>query len=79
MKKIYLWIVSSMFLFSSCETLSQLPGLGGNGVSETEAGAGIKEALGNGVIGAVLQLNKTDGFFKDAFLQDSIATRCKKD
>jgi len=78
MKKIYLWIVSSMFLFSSCETLSQLPGLGGNGVSETEAGAGIKEALGNGVIGAVLQLNKTDGFFKDAFYKILLPPDAKK-
>lgn len=37
------------------------------GVSEGEAGAGIKEALGQGLVRAVLQLNKPDGFFKDAF------------
>jgi len=35
----------------------------GSGVSEAEAGQGIKEALTQGVINAVLNLNKTDGFF----------------
>lgn len=33
------------------------------GVSENEAGQGIKEALLKGVTSAVLNLNKTDGFF----------------
>lgn len=33
------------------------------GVSEGEAGQGIKEALTQGVTNAVLNLNKTDGFF----------------
>ncbi len=36
------------------------------GVTEAEAGAGIKEALGQGLVKAVLQLNRPDGFFKDA-------------
>ena len=35
----------------------------GSGVSENEAGQGIKEALTQGVTNAVLNLNKTDGFF----------------
>ena len=78
MKKIYLWLLSVTIFFSSCETLSQLPGLGGNGVTEQEAGAGIKEALGNGVIGAVLQLNKTDGFFKDALYKILLPPDAKK-
>lgn len=34
-----------------------------SGVSEAEAGQGIKEALTQGVTNAVLNLNKTDGFF----------------
>jgi hypothetical protein len=34
-----------------------------SGVTEDEAGQGIKQALSNGVITAVLNLNKTDGFF----------------
>lgn len=33
------------------------------GISENEAGQGIKEALSKGVTTAVLNLNKTDGFF----------------
>jgi Protein of unknown function (DUF4197) len=36
---------------------------GGGGVTEDEAGQGIKEALSKGVTNAVLNLNKTDGFF----------------
>lgn len=32
-------------------------------VTEGEAGMGIKQALSNGVVSAVLNLNKTDGFF----------------
>lgn len=35
----------------------------GSGISESEAGQGIKEALSQGVTNAVLNLNKTDGFF----------------
>lgn len=35
----------------------------GSGVTENEAGQGIKEALTQGVTNAVLNLNKTDGFF----------------
>ena len=34
-----------------------------SGISENEAGQGIKEALTQGVTNAVLNLNKTDGFF----------------
>jgi hypothetical protein len=58
--------------------LSTLPGMSGNGVTEAEAGAGIKEALGNGVIGAVLQLNKTDGFLKMLCIKFYFP-RCQKD
>lgn len=36
---------------------------GASGVTENEAGQGIKEALSQGVTNAVLNLNKTDGFF----------------
>ena len=35
----------------------------GSGVTENEAGSGIKEALLQGITTAVLNLNKTDGFF----------------
>ena len=37
------------------------------GLSQDEAGMGIKEALTQGVTTAVLNLNKTDGFFGSAF------------
>ncbi|HRE38480.1 MAG TPA: DUF4197 domain-containing protein [Chitinophagaceae bacterium] len=44
----------------------KLPGILSNkssGITENEAGQGIKEALLQGVTNAVLNLNKTDGFF----------------
>lgn len=44
--------------------LQKAPSTGG--VTENEAGAGIKEALSQGVANAVLNLNKTDGFFGSA-------------
>lgn len=43
------------------KALSKLGSSGG--VTENEAGMGIKEALTQGVTNAVLNLNKTDGFF----------------
>lgn len=64
MRKLLSVIVLSLSL-SSCDILSNLPT--GGGVSEAEAGQGIKEALGQGLVKAVLQLNRPDGFFKDAF------------
>jgi hypothetical protein len=66
MKK-FLLLISIPLIFSSCEVLSQLPGATGNGVTENEAGQGIKEALGQGLLRAVFNLNKTDGFFGSAF------------
>lgn len=58
-------IICLSIVMSSCDILSKLPT--GVGVSEAEAGQGIKEALGQGLVKAVLQLNRPDGFFKDAF------------
>jgi hypothetical protein len=50
--------------FSQLGKLKNLVSKGtGSGVSENEAGQGIKEALAKGVTTAVLNLNKTDGFF----------------
>ena len=65
MKKLITIILLSVTL-SSCEILTNLPTGTGGGVTETEAADGIKEALGQGLVKAVLQLNKEDGFFKDA-------------
>jgi hypothetical protein len=47
------------------KVLSIKPGTGS--VTENEAGSGIKEALLQGVSNAVLNLNKTDGFFGSDF------------
>ena len=66
MKKILSIIILSIAL-SSCDVLSKLPTGTFGGVTEAEAGQGIKEALSQGLVKAVLQLNREDGFFKDAF------------
>ncbi len=65
MKKLLAVALLSISL-SSCDVLSNLPNVGG-GVTEAEAGQGIKEALSQGLVKAVLKLNKEDGFFGDAF------------
>ena len=52
-------------LFYGCEVIKQIPQ--STGITEAEAADGIKEALSQGLAGAVLKLNKEDGFFKDAF------------
>lgn len=64
MKKLLVIAVLSVCC-NSCDVLTNLPGTGG--VTESEAAAGIKEALSQGLVKAVLQLNREDGFFKDAF------------
>ncbi|HRI23268.1 MAG TPA: DUF4197 domain-containing protein [Ferruginibacter sp.] len=64
MKKIVTCLLISS-LFCGCDVIKQLPQ--STGVTEAEAGEGIKEALSQGLVKAVLQLNKEDGFFKDAF------------
>ncbi|MBC7508513.1 MAG: DUF4197 domain-containing protein [Ferruginibacter sp.] len=67
-------------LFTGCDVLQQLPqaaGAGG-GVTEAEAGQGIKEALSQGLVKAVLQLNREDGFFKDALYKVLLPPDAKK-
>ena len=88
MKRIYLVCLSLVVLFHSCEVMSQiklpkfpkLPQISGNnsGVTEAEAGQGIKEALSQGLAKAVLQLNKEDGFFKDMFYKILMPPDAKK-
>lgn len=63
---------------NSCEILTNLPTGTGGGVTETEAADGIKEALGQGLVKAVLQLNKEDGFFKDALYKVLLPPDAKK-
>src|SRR5262245_38878173 len=60
--------LSSLFLISSeAPAQIKLPGIFKKiptaGISEKEAGQGVKEALSQGVGNAILNLHKTDGFF----------------
>lgn len=53
--------------FSQINLSKLIPKKNATGVSQDEAGMGIKEALTQGVTTAVLNLNKTDGFFGSEF------------
>ncbi|HQW85050.1 MAG TPA: DUF4197 domain-containing protein [Ferruginibacter sp.] len=75
MKRFFTAIMLSC-LFYGCDVIKQLPQA--PGVTETEAGEGIKEALSQGLAGAVLKLNKEDGFFKDAFYKILIPEDARK-
>ncbi len=59
------FLASALMLFSSCDVIKQIPGYGG--VTENEAGEGIKQALSQGLGKAVTTLNVTDGFFRNEF------------
>ena len=75
MKRFFTAIMLSC-LFYGCDVIKQLPQA--PGVTETEAGEGIKKALSQGLAGAVLKLNKEDGFFKDAFYKILIPEDARK-
>ncbi|TMI70879.1 MAG: DUF4197 domain-containing protein [Bacteroidetes bacterium] len=84
--KIYL-AASFIFLFvASGEAYSQIkiPKIltanknSTSGLTENEAGQGIKEALTQGVTNAVLNLNKTDGFFGSEFYKMLLPPDAKK-
>jgi len=75
MKRIFTAILIST-LFYGCDVIKQLPQ--STGVTETEAAEGIKEALSQGLVKSVLQLNKEDGFFKDAFYKILLPPDAKK-
>ncbi len=74
--KNFLFALMLLSLFCGCDVLKSLPQVGG--LTEGEAGEGIKEALGQGLVKAVLQLNKEDGFFKDAFYKILMPPDAKK-
>jgi hypothetical protein len=65
-------LVSMLVLTSEAYSQIKLPSIlkknssSGANITENEAGQGIKEALTQGVTNAVLNLNKTDGFFGSA-------------
>lgn len=76
-------VLVSTLALSSCETLQQVATATGNttmgtGISQTEAASGIKQALDQGIGKAVLQLNTTDGFFKNAFYKILLPPEAKK-
>jgi len=75
MKKIFTAILIAS-LFYGCDVIKQLPQ--STGVTEAEAAEGIKEALSQGLVKSVLQLNKEDGFFKDAFYKILLPDDAKK-
>jgi hypothetical protein len=75
MKRIFTAILIST-LFYGCDVIKQLPQ--STGVTEAEAAEGIKEALSQGLVKSVLQLNKEDGFFKDAFYKILLPPDAKK-
>ncbi|HMO61907.1 MAG TPA: DUF4197 domain-containing protein [Ferruginibacter sp.] len=76
MKRILL-LLTTVFLFSGCDMFQHLPTTP-VGVTQAEAGQGIKEALSNGIAGAVLQLNKEDGFFKNALYKVLLPPEARK-
>jgi Protein of unknown function (DUF4197) len=84
MKTFFCIILSSLFLipslsYSQIDVSKILTGKKNNsGVTENEAGQGIKEALSQGVINAVLNLNKTDGFFGSEFYKMLLPEDAKK-
>lgn len=69
LKKIHgLLVFSGLLFFSSCDTISNLPGATTGGTTEAEAGEGVRQALAQGVTTAILSLNKENGFFgNDAY------------
>lgn len=75
MKRFFIALMVSG-LFYGCDVIKQLPQ--STGVTEAEAGEGIKEALSQGLAGAVLRLNKEDGFFKDAMYKILLPEEARK-
>jgi hypothetical protein len=66
MKPILITLIFCLSI-TSCDTLKIPTSFPGTIITEGEAGQGIKEALAQGVTSAVLNLNKTDGFFGNQF------------
>ncbi len=78
MKKFFPAVMLVFFSLHGYKAMNQLPVHLGNGISESEAGNAIKEALSQGLVKAVLQLNKEDGFFKNAFYKILLPPDAKK-
>ena len=79
MNKLFTLLTFCLLTFSSCDVLQNLPtGTTGTGISQYEAGQGVKEALSQGLVKAVLQLNTTDGFYKDELYKILLPPEAKK-
>lgn len=76
MKKYFL-LFSLAASLVSCDVLQQLPTTTG-GVTEAEAGQGIRQALNQGLGKAVSQLNVTDGFFQSALYKILLPPEARK-
>ena len=74
-KHLLLFLLAGSLL--SCDVLQQLPSATG-GVTEAEAGQGIRQALNQGLGRAVSQLNVTDGFFKSALYKILLPPEARK-
>jgi hypothetical protein len=78
MKRLFT-LLFTVATLASCDVIKQLPGaVGTTGITEYEAGEGIKEALAQGITKAVLQLNNTDGFFKSEIYKILLPPDAKK-
>jgi Protein of unknown function (DUF4197) len=79
MKKL-ITLIAICFTLGACEEFKQIASTAGAaaGISNDEAGAGIKEALSQGIVKSVLQLNTTDGFFKDELYKVLLPPEAKK-
>lgn len=80
MKTIFTLLIISVTL-GSCETLQKVANAAGAAtgtLSNTEAAAGIKEALGQGITKSVLQLNNTDGFFRNELYKVLLPPEARK-
>jgi Protein of unknown function (DUF4197) len=81
MKKLFtLSLILISITLCSCDVINQAAGAAGaaTGISNAEAGSGIKEALAQGIAKSVLQLNTTDGFFKDVIYKVLLPPDAKK-
>ena len=79
MKKLFS-LLALAFLLSGCDEFNKIASSAGSatGISNDEAGNGIKEALAQGIAKSVLQLNTTDGFFKDELFKVLLPPEAKK-
>ena len=76
----FLAALVSLVMLSGCDVIKQLPTntYPGTGVSQAEAAQGIKEALSQGLVKAVVQLNRENGFFGDALYKILLPPDAKK-